>query len=122
MTGGAPKRGSNARRLRRSRARWAHLKYRSWTAEDDASLMLHYDLLGPRWQLIAGSMQRSPDSLRNRLVRLGVIVVTPTERIAREWLRTLVAALNLEPPAEWSHMHIARRRAEKRALALAGAA
>ena len=41
-----------------------------WSAEDTASLILHYELFGPKWKLIAKSVGRTPDGIRNRFQRL----------------------------------------------------
>ena len=41
-----------------------------WTAHDLESLILHLEFFGCRWKLIAKSMVRSPDSLRNKILRI----------------------------------------------------
>ena len=46
---------------------------RYWSDEETASLLLHYELFGPKWMLIGRSLQRTPDSIRGRLVRMGCV-------------------------------------------------
>lgn len=90
-------------RLRKKRARWGHVKRQYWTERDLATLLLHVEFFGFEWALIARSMQRSPDALRNKLVRLHRDFVWEQRLEARAWLQDLVEALGLTPPPCWGH-------------------
>lgn len=90
-------------RLRKKRARWGHIERQYWTERDLATLLLHVEFFGFEWTLIARSMQRSPDAIRNKLVRLHRDAVWEQRCAARAWLQALVEALGLTPPPFWGH-------------------
>jgi hypothetical protein len=90
-------------RMRKRRARWGHIERQHWTERDLATLLLHVEFFGFEWALIAHSMQRSPDAIRNKLVRLHRDFVWERRREARAWLQDLVEALGLTPPPCWGH-------------------
>lgn len=92
-----------SQRMRKRRERWGHLERKRWTDDDLETLLLHVEFFGFEWTLIARSMQRSPDALRNKLVRLHRDLVREHRRAARAWLQTLVEALGLAPPPCWGH-------------------
>ena len=52
--------GYDAHRLRRRRLLWggADFARRKWTPQDEASLLLHVELLGYAWSVLARSMRR----------------------------------------------------------------
>lgn len=95
--------GYHAHRLRRRRQQWTGAEYarRPWTPEDEASLLLHVELLGYAWSVLARSMRRSPDAIRNKLVRM-MQEQQQAERLqAQRDLKLLVRTLKLEKPTEW---------------------
>jgi len=92
-----------SQRMRKRRERWGHIERRRWTDYDLATLLLHVEFFGFEWTLIARSMQRSPDALRNKLVRLHRAFEWERRRVARAWLQRLVEALGLTPPPCWGH-------------------
>lgn len=94
---------SGSERMRKRRTRWGHLERKWWTLQDLETLLLHVECFGFEWVLIAQSMQRSPDALRNKLVRLHRNAVWNAFAAARAWLKRLVDALGLEAPAFWGH-------------------
>ena len=88
-------------RMRKRRKLWGHIDRKRWTARDLESLLLHIEFFGYSWTLIAHSMQRSPDAIRNKLVRMYQRAQWTRRQEAREWLEELVDALGLDPPACW---------------------
>ena len=95
--------GYDAHRLRNRRRLWggADFARRAWTPEDEASLLLHVELLGYAWSVLARSMRRSPDAIRNKLLRM-MQEHQQAERLeARRDLQLLVRKLRLKKPKEW---------------------
>ena len=95
--------GYDARRLRKRRLLWGGADYarRKWTPQDEASLLLHVELLGYAWSVLARSMRRSPDAIRNKLLRM-MQEHQEAERLqARRDLQLLVRKLRLQKPKEW---------------------
>lgn len=111
-TGGAYKRAPSntprAGRARRKRQKYSDCERRPWTQHDEELLRLHLQLFGCKWQLIATSMHRSPDALRNKAVRMQLEEVSRHECEARTWLKLLIETLKLKPPCNWASE--ARRR------------
>ena len=95
--------GYHAHRLRRRRQQWTGAEYarRPWTPEDEASLLLHVELLGYAWSVLARSMRRSPDAIRNKLIRM-MQQHEQAERLqAQRDLKLLVRTLKLQKPTQW---------------------
>ena len=46
---------------------------RYWSDEETASLLLHYEPVWPKVDAHRRSLQRTPDSIRGRLVRMGCV-------------------------------------------------
>ena len=95
--------GYDAHRLRKRRLLWggADFARRKWTPQDEASLLLHVELLGYAWSVLARSMRRSPDAIRNKLLRM-MQEHQEAERLqARRDLQLLVRKLKLQKPKEW---------------------
>jgi hypothetical protein len=88
-------------RMRKRRHLWGHIDRKRWTERDLETLLLHIECFGYAWTLIAHSMQRSPDAIRNKLVRLYQRAQWTRRQKARAWLEELVDALGLDPPACW---------------------
>lgn len=99
-----PSESCHARRARRKRREYADLERRPWTEDEVETLKLHVDFFGTRWQKIAISMQRSPDSLRNKVIRIEKENLRRHDREARVWLKQLVEFLNLTPPQNWTRI------------------
>lgn len=95
--------GRDARRLRRRRKQWRGNDYsrRWWSPTDVESLLLHLELLGYAWSTIARSMRRSPDALRNKMVRLQHRRALQERAQARRELEQIVKALGLSRPKVW---------------------
>ena len=98
-----PEVGPNVSRMRKRRKLWGHIDRKRWTEHDLETLLLHIEFFGYAWTLIAHSMQRSPDAIRNKLVRLYQRAQWTRRQEARAWLEELVDALGLDPPACWGH-------------------
>lgn len=95
--------GRDARRLRRRRKQWSGRDYsrRYWSPLEVESLLLHVELLGYAWSTIAHSMRRSPDALRNKMVRLHRRHALQEKAQARRELKQIVKALGLSKPKVW---------------------
>jgi hypothetical protein len=92
----------DAKRHRRKREeKWGGFERRAWTKAEEASLDLHVELLGYAWHVIARSMRRSPDALRNKLVRRMHDAAQREADAARAELQALVVALRLRKPRKW---------------------
>ena len=92
----------HAQRARRKRLAYSDCERRPWTQHDEETLRLHIEFFGFKWQTIAASMQRSPDALRNKVMRMAAQQRQREEREARAWLRELVKRLKLKPPSTWT--------------------
>lgn len=57
--------------------------------------------MGYDWIAIANIMGRSPDSLRNKLVRFHRSSIWKKREEARAWLKAVVLVLELEEPTYW---------------------
>lgn len=91
----------HAKRARRKRLEYSDCERRPWTHKEEATLKLHIEFFGFKWQTIAASMHRSPDALRNKMMRLAAQQRQREEREARAWLKELVRILKLKPPPTW---------------------
>ena len=92
----------DAKRHRRKREeKWGGFERRAWTNVEEATLDLHVELLGYAWHVIARSMRRSPDALRNKLVRRMHDAAQREADAARAELQALVVALKLRKPRKW---------------------
>ena len=90
-----------ATRMKRRREQWGHCSMRRWTPAEFEDLIKNVRAFGYDWTLIARIMDRSPDSLRNKLVRFHKRTVWAHREAARAWLKRLVAALQLREPECW---------------------
>ena len=90
-----------ATRMQKRRSRWGHLQTRRWTKEEFRELLGHIQALGYDWVAIANIMGRSPDSLRNKLVRFHRSSIWKKREEARAWLKAVVLVLELEEPPYW---------------------
>ena len=85
-----------ATRMQKRRSRWGHLQTRRWTKEEFRELLGHIQALGYDWVAIANIMGRSPDSLRNKLVRFHRSSIWKKREEARAWLKAVVLVLELK--------------------------
>ncbi len=102
----------SAARLRKRRQQWKEFERRAWTPEDFATLRLHIELLGSgrgNWYLIARSMRRSPDAIRNKLIRMRQEALEAARFEARAWLLELCFWLDLELPDTWDAVKPVRK-------------
>lgn len=90
-----------ATRMKKRRMLWGHCTVRRWTTDEFKELVKHVEAFGYDWVLIARLMERSPDSLRNKLVRFHRRAIWQKREEARKWLKTVVFVLELEEPEFW---------------------
>ena len=88
-------------RMKKRRELWGHCEVRRWTALEFEELIKHVRTFGYDWTLTARLMDRSPDSLRNKLVRFHKRTVWEDRERARQWLQSVVVALELREPECW---------------------
>jgi len=86
--------------MRRHRQRWAHCPRRPWTFADDDTLDACIQFYGLHYKPIADVMTRSPDAIRNRLLRRGVLDMLQEEDHAGAWLDELASLLHPTPPLD----------------------
>lgn len=93
---------SRAKRSRLKRLAYSDCERRPWTPHEEETLRLHIEFFGFKWKTIAASMHRSPDALRNKVLRMETQQRRREEREARAWLKELVKSLQLKPPSTWT--------------------
>lgn len=97
-----PSSSAHAKRARRKRREYSDCERRPWTECEERTLQLHIEFFGCKWQMIGTSMRRSPDSLRNKMLRMQTQQEAEAEAHARAWLKQLIKHLKLRPPSNWT--------------------